>query len=75
MIKLKPKQEKQEAKRTLGAKRGKETGTYSLSGEDYRKQQAADAAAKRKQLKRPSSGSGAPKIAALKAWYSEIYGI
>lgn len=73
--KLKPKQEKQEAKRILGAKRGKETGTYSLSGEDYRKQQAAEAAAKRKKLKRPSSGSGAPKIAAFKAWYSEIYGI
>jgi len=67
--------ERKEAERIHARAGAKETGTYSLSGEDYRKQQAAEAAAKRKKIKRPSSGSGAPKIAAIKAWYSEVYGI
>jgi len=54
--------ERKEAKRIFNAERGKETGTYSVSGEDYRKQQAAEAAAKRKKIKQPSSGGGAPTI-------------
>ena len=55
--------------------RGSKHNPKPASGETYRKQQAAEAAAKRKKIKIPSSGSGAPKIAAIKAWYSEIYGI
>jgi hypothetical protein len=76
--KLNRKGEKKEAKRLLTAERGKKTGTYKLTGEAYRKQQAAEAAAKRKKIRQQSSGSGAPKElirAMIKAWYGEIYGI
>jgi hypothetical protein len=54
--------EEEEANRLRYAASGKETGTYSVSGEDYRKQQAVEAAAKRKKIKQPSSGGGAPTI-------------
>ena len=54
--------ERKEAERIHARAGAKETGTYSLSGEDYRKQQAAEAAAKRKKIKQPSSGGGAPTI-------------
>ena len=59
---LRRRRDRKEAKRIFNAERGKETGTYSVSGEDYRKQQAAEAAAKRKKIKQPSSGGGAPTI-------------
>ena len=55
--------------------RGSKQNPKPASGETYRRQQAAEASAKRRKIKIPSSGSGAPKIAAIKAWYSEIYGI
>jgi len=79
--KLNRKGEKKEAKRIQqqrreSAGRGSEKNPPPASGEKYRKQQAAEALARKLGRKMPSSGSGAPKIAAmLKAWYGEIYGI
>ena len=59
--------------------RGSKFNPKPASGELYRKQQAAEALARKLGITMPSSGSGAPKIAAmlkaLKAWYGEIYGI
>ena len=79
--KLNRKGEKKEVKRIQqqrreSAGRGSKKNPPPASGEKYRKQQAAEALARKLGRKMPSSGSGAPKIAAmLKAWYGEIYGI
>ena len=54
--------------------RGSKQNPKPASGETYRRQQAAEAQAKRSG-KKIDTGSRAPKIAAIKAWYSEIYGI
>ena len=62
-----------EAKRIQGRTGAKETGTDKLTDKERKWQKRREARGKK--IKRPSSGSGAPKIAAMKAWYSEIYGI
>jgi hypothetical protein len=65
--------DRKEGKKILSREGGKETGTDKLTDKERKWQKRREARGKK--IKRPSSGSGAPKIAAMKAWYSEVYGI
>ena len=65
--------ERKEAERIQARSGAKETGTDKLTEAESKWQKEREKRGRK--FIRPSSGSGAPKIAAIKAWYSEIYGI